>query len=294
MRSRRLVDAAENNLRVASTNKLDLKSQAANRNDLLKAAVSQVECRWKTRLPGRMTGNLHEPLNGLETGLPALDQATGFGGIPRGKLTEFTGSSSSGKLTLALRALATSVAAGGLAVYVDLPGTFYPPAAAAMEIDLERLVIVRPTGVLDAVKAASILLLSEGFETLLVDFGSACIPSNSLARLTDLSARSQTATMVVTRIRPAGIADGQYIFASLRLGVERCDWLWQDGLLGRVPIGMNLNVSVLKSRSAAPEHDVKIDCYFNGSPAVSSYSIRQDVLPSHQTRMPQLGSLQAS
>ena len=284
----------EDDLRTASTNKLDLQPQAASGNDLLKAAVLQVECRWKTRLSGRMPGDLHETLNGLETGLLALDQATGFGGIPRGKLTEFTGPSSSGKLTLALRALATSVAAGGLAAYVDLPGTFYPPAAAAMAIDLERLVIVRPTGVLDAVKAASILLLSEGFETLLVDFGSACVPSNSLARLTDLSARSQTATMAITRIRPAGIAGGLCIFASLRLGVERCDWLWQDGLLGRVPIGMNLNVSVLKSRSAALEHDLKIDCYFSDSLAVSSYSIRQDTLPSHQTGMPQLDSLQAS
>ena len=235
------------------------------RAESLRAAVLQVERRWGLRASGRLFGGQYQAPAGLETGLPELDRATGFGGIPRGKLTEFTGPSSSGKLTLALRALAAAVAEGGVAACIDLPGTFYPPAAAAMGIDLDRLVLVRPADGAAAVKAASILLLSEGFDALLLDLGGARAHPDALARLPDLSARGQAATIAVTRGQGRAAA-GLRFFASLRLGVKRRDWLWRDGPLGRAPTGMRLDVSVLKSRSAAPERDLEIDCPFNPLP----------------------------
>jgi len=237
----------------------------SRRGLLLKAAVLKVERRWGLRASGRLFGGQYQAPVGLETGLPELDRATGFGGIPRGKLTEFTGPSSSGKLTIALRALTAAVVEGGVAAYIDLPGTFYPPAAAAMGIYLDRLVLVQPADGAAAVKAASILLLSKGFDALLLDLGAARAHPDALARLTDLSARGQTATIAVTR--DEGRAAALRFFASLRLGVKRRDWLWRDGPLGRAPTGMRLDVSVLKSRSAAPERDLKIDCPFSPLPA---------------------------
>ena len=253
-------------LQAAGESGQDLRPMDESRRGLLlKAAVLKVERRWGLRASGRLFGGQYQAPVGLRTGLPELDRATGFGGIPRGKLTEFTGPSSSGKLTLALRALAAAVAGGGVVAYIDLPGTFYPPAAAAMGIDLDRLVLVRPADGAAAVKAASILLLSEGFDALLLDLGAARAHPDALARLTDLSARGQTATIAVTR-DGGRAATALRFFASLRLGVKRRGWLWRDGPLGRAPTGMRLDVSVLKSRSSAPERDLEIDCPFTPLP----------------------------
>ena len=262
----------------------------SRRGLLLKAAVLKVERRWGLRASGRLFGGQYQAPVGLRTGLPELDRATGFGGIPRGKLTEFTGPSSSGKLTLALRALAAAVVEGGVAAYIDLPGTFYPPAAAAMGIDLDRLVLVQPADGAAAVKAASILLLSEGFDALLLDLGAARAHPDALARLTDLSARGQTATIAVTRDEGRAAAALRF-FASLRLGVKRRDWLWRDGPLGRAPTGMRLDVSVLKSRSAAPERDLEIDCPF--SPLLPDLVPPDTPLP-HQIEPPLPTSARAS
>ncbi len=237
----------------------------SRRGLLLKAAVLKVERRWGLRASGRLFGGQYQAPVGLRTGLPELDRATGFGGIPRGKLTEFTGPSSSGKLTIALRVLATAVTGDGVAAYIDLSGTFYPPSAAAMGIDLDRLVLVQPADGAAAVKAASILLLSEGFDALLLDLGAARAHPDALAHLTDLSARGQTATIAVTRDWGRAAAALRF-FASLRLGVRRRDWLWRDGPLGRAPIGMCRDVSVLKARSATSERNLEINCPFSPLP----------------------------
>ena len=91
------------------------------RRESLREAVLEVERRWGVRASGRLFAGRYAPPLGLATGLLDLDRATGFGGIPRGKLSEITGSRSSGRLTLAMRALAAAVADGGLAAYIDLP-----------------------------------------------------------------------------------------------------------------------------------------------------------------------------
>ncbi|MDP6350392.1 MAG: hypothetical protein QF719_10330 [Chloroflexota bacterium] len=245
------------------------------KSESIRAAMLKVERRWGLRASGRMFGGQYEAPAGLAMELPELDRATGFGGVPRGKLTEFTGPASSGKLTLALRALATAVQAGGVAAYIDLPGTFYPPAATAMGIDLERLVVVRPEDGAAAVKAGSILLLSEGFDAVLLDLGGARVRPDALARLTDLSARSRAATMAVTRDGSRATA-GLRFFASLRLGVRRRDWLWREGPLGRVPAGMRLEVEVLKTRSATAEGGLVVDCPFDGQRFELEEEFRRD------------------
>ena len=249
-------------------------SERLRKSERIKAAMLKVERRWGLRASERMFGGQYEAPAGLAMELPELDRATGFGGVPCGKLTEFTGPASSGKLTLALRALATAVRAGGVAAYIDLPGTFYPPAAAAMGIDLERLVVVRPKDEAAAVKAGAILLLSEGFDAVLLDLGRARVRPDALARLTELSARSRAATIAVPRDGSRATA-GLRFFASLRLGVRRRDWLWREGPLGRAPAGMRLEVEVLKTRSATAEVVVVEDCLFDGqifAPEVGSRS----------------------
>ena len=228
------------------------------RRKSLREAVLKVERRWGVRASGRLFAGRYMPSPGLATGLPELDAATGFGGLPCGKLTELTGGSSSGKLTLALRALTTAMNIGGVAAYVDLPGQFYPPAAAAMGIDLQRLAVVRPGDAKGALRAASNLLNSEGFDAVLLDMADQDAHPNILARLAGLAGRAAASCIVTTERGMMGLR----FYSSLRLSVTRRGWLWDEGPMGLAPAGMSLQVSVLKSRSAASLRRLVVDCPF--------------------------------
>ena len=109
----------------------------------LRVAVNEIEQRWGLHAAGRMFG-VSPPEAGFSTGIGALDQATGFDGIPRGRLSELIGPPGSGALTLGWRVLGDALDEGGLAAYVDLPGTFAPTAGVALDLDLSRVVVVRP------------------------------------------------------------------------------------------------------------------------------------------------------
>src|SRR3954451_9256382 len=55
----------------------------------------------------------------VRTGIPAFDRILPGGGLPAGHVTELTGPSSSGKLSVAVRALVATLAAGERAAFVD-------------------------------------------------------------------------------------------------------------------------------------------------------------------------------
>src|SRR3989304_9807482 len=55
----------------------------------------------------------------LATGSLGLDQATGIGGVPRGRITELFGPPSCGKTTLAYHILANAQGDGGIAGLID-------------------------------------------------------------------------------------------------------------------------------------------------------------------------------
>ena len=91
-----------------------------------------------------------EPLgNGLaitpvSSGISALDEALMLGGLPAGRVSEIAGPSSSGKTALGLCLLTEQTRLGKLVAYVDGTGQFYPPAAAAMGLDLRRTLLIAP------------------------------------------------------------------------------------------------------------------------------------------------------
>ena len=88
-------------------------------------------------------GDAPEPIS---TGCPPLDKALArAGGITRGSLLEYVnGSGSSTATSLALLAAQEAGRAGGAIVLVDRARTFYPPAAAAWGIAMDRVVMIHP------------------------------------------------------------------------------------------------------------------------------------------------------
>ena len=234
--------------------------------------MHEIEQRWGLHAAGRLFGVSPQEA-GFSTGIGVLDEATGFEGIPRGRLSELTGPPGSGALTLGWRALATALDGGGLAAYVDLPGTFAPTAGVGLGLDLSRLVVVRPPDAETALHASATLLRSNAFEAVLLDLESARPRGNRWSQLADLAGRGSAGLVVVTAAGSSRVAGLPYL-ASLRLGVACRGWRWQPSRLTRVPTGLTLEVRVLKSRSNTGAQYLVIDCPFtrrSGGP--------QDVVP---------------
>jgi protein ImuA len=122
------------------------------------------EIRRIERRPARRAGGLAcglDPVDGL---LPR--------GVPCGALSELRGGPSSGKTAVAL-SLFARLGDHGLCAFVDGRGELYPPAAAALGVDLGRLLIVRPPGGEEGARltlwAAEALLGSGAFAAVAID-----------------------------------------------------------------------------------------------------------------------------
>jgi recA bacterial DNA recombination protein len=137
------------------------------------------------------------------TGVPAVDAAL-HGGFPQGHLSELSGPASSGRLTVALAALAQATARGELVAYIDTFDQLDVTSATAAGIALDRLLWVRGKATLSlnqppsvvhvpalaalrtraleqALKAFMLVLQAGGFS--LVVFDLANVPMNMLRRL---------------------------------------------------------------------------------------------------------------
>jgi protein ImuA len=95
----------------------------------------------------RRIESLHHRLSDevVTTGCAALDRLLPSAGLRRGTLVEWLADGAgSGSATLALIAAREACRQGGLLAVLDAERSFYPPAAAGLHVDLEKLLIVRP------------------------------------------------------------------------------------------------------------------------------------------------------
>jgi hypothetical protein len=106
------------------------------------------------------------------TGHPALDVLLPGGGLPSGRIVAIAGAASSGKLSVALAAVARATAGGDCCAFIDTSGQFFPPSAAACGIDLDRLLVVRapPPAV---PRATCVTVQSRAFALVVLDLTSA-------------------------------------------------------------------------------------------------------------------------
>ncbi|MBT9554406.1 MAG: hypothetical protein IV100_00200 [Myxococcales bacterium] len=88
-----------------------------------------------------------------------------------GAVTEVMGTLGSGGTSALLDALGHDLQAHPTryAVYVDLEGTFYPPAAAQYGVPLDRLLLVRPFELAIALRVVEVCLLGGAVRTVVLD-----------------------------------------------------------------------------------------------------------------------------
>ncbi|HVT17167.1 MAG TPA: hypothetical protein VHQ90_13430 [Thermoanaerobaculia bacterium] len=162
----------------------------------------------------------------LATAVPALDRLLA-GGLPRGHLVEIVGARSSGRFSMALAALATATRVGEAAALVDLGDALDPQLAVVMEVDLERLLWLRPETLKQALAGAE-MLIGSGFPLVVLDLGQPPVRGGRGAaaawlRLARAARAHDAALLVGSPYRVSGTA------ASVVLEARRERTVWQGG-----------------------------------------------------------------
>lgn len=166
----------------------------------LQSRIDELEGGTARRVPSARQGSA-TPMGSWDL----LDGLVPGVGLGRGASVEVVGGGSSGKVALALRWLTALTSAGSLAAWVDLPGTFYPPAASFVGVVLSKLLVVTPSSSTEAAHAVGVALSSGMFEAVVLDWGPVAHPLTE-ASVRRLCARARqgrcTLYLLTTGSRP--------------------------------------------------------------------------------------------
>jgi recombination protein RecA len=205
-------------------------------------------------------GSEPEPLEASRPAVPSghaeLDAALVTGGWPRGAIALLDAPAGGGATTLALGSVAAAQAAGGLAAWLDLDGTFDPAVATRGGVGLDWLLVARPHDPGEAIELAAWLGRSGLIDTLVLDLGERGVPDRrALDRLGSLLARSgSTAALVVA---PAGRVVAGAV-AGVRVALHRSAWL----AVGRDLVGQRVRAVVERHRWALAGASAELDLWF--------------------------------
>lgn len=209
----------------------------------------------------------------LSSGFPQLDQALGRG-IPRGRIVELFGPPSSGKLSLALKILASSQASGAQTAFVDPQGTLDPAHASRLGVDLQKLVLLHPRSPHEAFGMASTLVASDSLGVVVFDLAAPLkgqrwdpdVVGDGLRRLVASLDSSKTALLIVNRISegarhdPGGSDASQALkhFASIRMHILPISWIRR----GADIVGCRAWVRVVKNKVASPFGEAEVEILY--------------------------------
>ena len=140
----------------------------------------------------------------IPTGILALDMAL-HGGIPRSQVTLLYGRESSGKTTLALKAIgnAQRMFPEQRAVHIDLEGSYDANWGAMQGIDNSKLTLVRPETGEQALDIADGIIRTPGVSIVVVDSLAALIPYREMEKSTEDSVVGMHGKLIASFCRRA-------------------------------------------------------------------------------------------
>ena len=192
------------------------------------------------------------------TGIAEIDELTGVGGIPMGRLSLCLGAEGTGKMLVGYRFLAQASQLGAAVAMLDLRGHADPWLMQRLGARLDRTLVLRPPGSTEAdLKTAlesALGLVRAGVGAVLADLG----PRAGQSRIWDpfASALSAACAKAAIPLLLLGEFAGEPLryAASLVLRIQRQEWLLRHGDID----GIRLTVGVEKNKLGMPGRSAEL------------------------------------
>lgn len=257
----------------------------------LEAALAQIDKSYGKGSVMLLGQSACVQVEAISTGSLLLDEATGIGGLPRGRIVEIYGPEASGKTTIALQTIAQAQKQGGVCAFIDAEHALDPVYATKLGININDLIVSQPDFGEQALDIAEMLIRSAAVDVIVIDSVAALVPktelegemgdshvglqarlmSQALRKLTPVVHKSKTLLIFINQVRqtinampfaPKEITTGGNalkFYSSVRLEVRRVESIKdKDGNIK----GNRVKIKVAKNKMAPPFKVIEADLRF--------------------------------